>query len=629
MKRTLLLLLLLTVAFSSCKKDDPVIAEYIVTFNTQGGSSIDALKVPEGGKVTKPQDPAKEDFIFSGWYKEAACTTVWDFEKETVTGNVTLYAKWVEVARACTVTFDSKGGSEVAPSTVNKGDKLAKPANPTKENCSFLGWYKDAACTSPWEFASDVVNENITLYAGWSNPGEAVYTVTFDTDGGNEMEPASVKGNEKAIKPADPVKLGFDFEAWYSDPEKQAAYDFETPVTGDMTLYAKWVKAEIALIEFDDAGLAGTGIVWDETTKTLDITEATGSAALSFNVVGIATLKKDVQAKFDTQAKSIGGTTDILAVGETVGNKIGMVMNVPVQAIKVPLDVYVRVYDAGNPDVFEEITITSRPDYNGTGIQPVMMKTTDDKLVFWAPVNAEATKIPESLADASDSSNPKDITESCGKLFQWGRKFGFAATNDASTTDTDKFDGKTDPLGFPKGQGALAEMSKWDGKFIMSSSSAPNTQSNWLLFNEDGSDNPAGSAMEADVWYQKLWNKGTEDVPVKTDSDPCPDGWRVPTFSEWEAIGDKNTAVTKEWDATNKLLSIAGAESGQKLILPAAGSRNYSSGASSNQGSSGYYWSSSVPSGSAGARRVSFNSATLSTSSGNRAFGLSVRCVQE
>jgi len=624
MKRTLLLLLLLTVAFSSCKKDDPVIAEYIVTFNTQGGSSIDALKVPEGGKVTKPQDPAKEDFIFSGWYKEAACTTVWDFEKETVTGNVTLYAKWVEVARACTVTFDSKGGSEVAPSTVNKGDKLAKPANPTKENCSFLGWYKDAACTSPWEFASDVVNENITLYAGWSNPGEAVYTVTFDTDGGNEMEPASVKGNEKAIKPADPVKLGFDFEAWYSDPEKQAAYDFETPVTGDMTLYAKWVKAEIALIEFDDAGLAGTGIVWDETTKTLDITEATGSAALSFNVVGIATLKKDVQAKFDTQAKSIGGTTDILTVGETVGNKIGMVMNVPVQAIKVPLDVYVRVYDAGNPDVFEEITITSRPDYNGTGIQPVMMKTTDDKLVFWAPVNVDATKIPESVPYTANT----DVTESCGKLFQWGRKFGFAATNNSTTTDADKFDGKTDPF-YPKGEGALAEMSKWDGKFITSSSSTPDTEGNWLLFNTDGSDNPADADMVDGEWYQLLWNKGTEDVPVKTDSDPCPEGWRVPTISEWEAIGAGNTAVIKEWDATNKLLSIAGAESGQKLILPAAGIRNHSYGASFNQGNTGVYWSSSVQSGSVGARYVGFNNASLDTNMHNRAAGYPVRCVQE
>ena len=624
MKRTLLLLLLLTVAFSSCKKDDPVIAEYIVTFNTQGGSSIDALKVPEGGKVTKPQDPAKEDFIFSGWYKEAACTTVWDFEKETVTGNVTLYAKWVEVARACTVTFDSKGGSEVAPSTVNKGDKLAKPANPTKENCSFLGWYKDAACTSPWEFASDVVNENITLYAGWSNPGEAVYTVTFDTDGGNEMEPASVKGNEKAIKPADPVKLGFDFEGWYSDPEKQAAYDFETPVTGDMTLYAKWVKAEIALIEFNDAGLAGTGIVWDETTKTLDITEATGSAALPFNVVGIATLKKDVQAKFDTQAKSIGGTTDILTVGETVGNKIGMVMNVPVQAIKVPLDVYVRVYDAGNPDVFEEITITSRPDYNGTGIQPVMMKTTDDKLVFWAPVNVDATKIPESVPYTANT----DVTESCGKLFQWGRKFGFAATNNSTTTDADKFDGKTDPF-YPKGEGALAEMSKWDGKFITSSSSTPDTEGNWLLFNTDGSDNPADADMVDGEWYQLLWNKGTEDVPVKTDSDPCPEGWRVPTISEWEAIGAGNTAVIKEWDATNKLLSIAGAESGQKLILPAAGIRNHSYGASFNQGNTGVYWSSSVQSGSVGARYVGFNNASLDTNMHNRAAGYPVRCVQE
>ncbi|WP_459187012.1 InlB B-repeat-containing protein [Parabacteroides sp. APC149_11_2_Y6] len=631
MRKLISLMLLMMVIVVGCKKDDLVISEYIVTFNTQGGSNIDALKVVEGQKVTKPQDPTKENYIFSGWYKEAACLTVWDFEKETVMSNVTLYAKWVEAAQACVVTFDAQGGSEVAPLTVNKGEKLVKPTDPTKEDCSFLGWYKDAAYTSVWEFSSDVVNEDITLYARWSNPGEAVYTVTFDTDGGNEIEAASVKGNEKAIKPADPVKLGFDFEGWYSDPGKQTVYDFETPVTGDMTLYAKWVKAEIALIEFNDAELAGTGIVWDETTKTLDITEATGSAALSFNVVGIVTLEKDVQAKFDTQAKSIGGTNDILAVGEAVGNKIGMVMNVPEQTIKVPLDVYVRVYDAGNPDVFEEIIITSRPDYNGTGIQPVMMKTTDDKLVFWAPVNVDATQMPTSLADAGDDSNPKDITESCGKLFQWGRKFGFAATNDATKTDTDKFDGKTDPLGFPKGQGALAEMSKWDGKFIMSSSSAPNTQGNWLLFNTDGSDNPAAADMVDGEWYQKLWNKGTEDAPVKTEYDPCPAGWRVPTFSEWHAIGANVSSITKEWDDANKLMSIPGAdaEGKQKLILPVTGRRFDTNGTSNNQGSYGYYWSSSVSSGNVFVRCVLFNSAALTANVYNRAYGLSVRCVQE
>ncbi|WP_459187661.1 InlB B-repeat-containing protein [Parabacteroides sp. APC149_11_2_Y6] len=631
MKRTLLLLLLLTVAFSSCKKDDPVIVEYTVSFESNGGSGLSPVKVPEGGKVTKPGDPIKEGETFLGWYKETAFTTVWDFEKDVVTQNLSLYARWAKPEQQVyTVSFETNGGSEVAPLKVIEGDKLAKPTDPVKTDCSFLGWYIDAALTEAWQFNTYTVKGNLTLYARWSNPGEVVYTVSFDTDGGSEIEAVSVLDKETVLKPANPEKTGFEFKGWYSDPEKVTVYDFESLVTADITLYAKWLKSEVALVDFNVSELAANGIEWDAVTKTLDITNATGSATLYFNVSGVSSVDVKPIHAYDTHAKSIGGVSvldDMVITGATVDGKIGMEVKVPVQDknLRVPLDVYVTISDAGNAGKPEIITITSRPDYNGTGIQPVMMKTTDDKLVFWAPVNAEAKVMPEKVSSDANT----DITESCGQLFQWGRKFGFAATNKASTTDAEKFDGTTDPLGFPKGQGALAEMSKWDGKFIFSSSSTPNTQYNWLLFNEDGSDNPANTDMVDGEWYQKLWNKGTEDAPVKTEYDPCPEGWRVPTLTEWKAIGAGTTLPTESWDGTNKLLSIAGAESGQKLILPAAGNRLSSSGASSGQGSNGYYCSSSVPSGSVYARSVHFGSASLNTGTGTRAGGFSVRCVQE
>ena len=634
MRRLFSLMLLMMVFVVGCKKDDPVITEYIVTFNTQGGSSIDALKVTEGGKATKPQDPTKENYIFSGWYKEAACTTVWNFEKEPVMSNVTLYAKWVAVTQACTVTFDSLGGSEVAPLTVNKGDKLVQPTKPTKENCSFLGWYKDASCTTPWEFSTDVVNENIILYAGWSNPGETVFTVTFDTDGGNEIEPAFVKDNEKVIRPVDPLKLGFDLEAWCSDPERQTVYDFETPVTDDITLYAKWKKAEIAFIDFDAAELASVGIKWDEKTTTLDITTATGSGSLSFNVVGLVNVDKYIQADFDSHAKSIGGKdklNNILIIGETVGNKIGMTINVPEQSIKVPLDIHVFINELGDIESVQSITITSRPDYAGTGIRPVKMRTTDNQVVFWAPINVGATEIPANVSEGiSTPGGTNDITAFCGQLFQWGRKHGFTNTNNSTTTDGETF---SDRSNYPKGQRNFvqvdAEGSTWYGKFIVSSDLSPNTQGNWLLFNESGTDNSFGDAMEDGAWYQKLWNNGSEAFPVKTDYDPCPAGWRLPTLSEWKTIGVGNPSVAKEWDSTKKLLSIPGADSDEKLVLPATGHRIGSSGASSHQGNYGYYWSSSIPSKNADAYCVLFNSATLDMNAYHRASGNSVRCIQE
>ena len=621
MRKLITLMLLMMVIVVGCKKDDPVISEYIVTFNTLGGSTIDALKVVEGQKVTKPQDPTKENYIFSGWYKEAGCTTVWDFDKETVMSNVTLYAKWVEAAQACVVTFDAQGGSEVASLTVNKGEKLVKPTDPTKEDCNFLGWYKDAAYTSAWEFGTDVVNDNITLYARWSNPGEAVYTVTFDTDGGNTMDPASVKANEKLIMPANPQKLGFKFRGWYSDPEKVTVYDFNTPVTGDITLYAKWMKSEIALVNFNASALAGTGITWDAATKILDITDATGSGTLYFDAEGINTVEPKVIALYDKQAKSIGGEgklNDILVVGAPVDNRIIMEVNVPVQSVKVPLDIRVTISDVSNPEDTETITIQSRPDYAGTGFQPIMMATVTGEKVFWAPVNVGATEIPASVATTGG-----DITKSCGNTFQWGRKAAFTTTNEQSVLDRENYKENV----IPTGEDYLSSISQWDGRFIFSRDSDINTQGNWLLF-EKGKDNPSAENMVyLDIWYQKLWNSGTEDDPVKTASDPCPEGWRVPTKSEWEAIGIGNTSVVKEFN--NGILSISGVESGQNLVLPAAGARRGYSGAAYYFGRFGYYWTSSVPLNMIYAYHVQFENENAIVDHYHRAYGRQVRCIQE
>ena len=71
-----------------------------------------------------------------------------------------------------TVTFDSNGGTLVDPaSVINKidGDKITSPADPEKENNTFVGWFKDENCTNEWNFDTDIVTDDITLYATWIN----------------------------------------------------------------------------------------------------------------------------------------------------------------------------------------------------------------------------------------------------------------------------------------------------------------------------------------------------------------------------------------------------------------------------------------------------------------------------
>ncbi len=285
-------------------------------------------------------------------------------------------------------------------------------------------------------------------------------------------------------------------------------------------------------------------------------------------------------------------------------------------------------------DLYRSANTVTYPVSDTKRYTAVQMKGTGST-TYWAPVNVGATEIPTTVPTGSSTAGgTNDLTTTCGLLFQWGRKYGFTNTNNSDVTNDEKFDGKTDPLGFPTGEGALADMSPWDKKFIIAPSSSP-TQYNWLRF-EAGADNPSSSSMVASAWYQKLWNldevaNSTADATKtarKTPSDPCPEGWRVPTMAEWAAIGAGNSSIIKTWDSTTHLMEVP-SEKGPTLILPAAGLRYYVDGLSSSQGSGGYYWSSSVPSGSTYARYVAFAGATLGRNTNGRAGGFSVRCLQE
>ena len=66
-----------------------------------------------------------------------------------------------------TITFDSKGGTDVAPQNQMYGQLLDMLEPPTREGYVFTGWYRDAACDNPWQAQTDTIQEDMTLYAGW------------------------------------------------------------------------------------------------------------------------------------------------------------------------------------------------------------------------------------------------------------------------------------------------------------------------------------------------------------------------------------------------------------------------------------------------------------------------------
>ncbi len=217
------------------------VAVYRVSFDSQGGSAVDIQSVRDGAHAVKPSDPYHLGKGFGGWYKDAACTQAWDFSVDTVTADMTLYAKWVQ---RYTVFFDSQGGSAVAEQTVLEGGLATEPADPTRENYRFLGWYKDADCTVKWKFKTDTVTAETRLYAGWEyRTGRVIFIV----ESGQIVDAptVTVPFGEKVPRPEDPVREGYVFCGWFETEGYFKEFDFDAPLyEGRVSVYAKWVSVD-------------------------------------------------------------------------------------------------------------------------------------------------------------------------------------------------------------------------------------------------------------------------------------------------------------------------------------------------------------------------------------------------
>ncbi|MDR0523381.1 MAG: leucine-rich repeat protein [Candidatus Methanoplasma sp.] len=220
-------------------------ARYTVYFDSQGGSYVPSQAVYPDSRAPEPSAPFRAGYSFAGWYKEASCVNAWDFETDLVRdADVTLYAGWETLGAidepSYTVTFDTRGGSTLPQITgVDYNSRIVAPPSPSRSGYSFDRWYKEASCVNAWSFASDRVTGNVTLYAGWSL---SACTVTFDSKGGSPVPSATgvIPGSAISAPSPPPTREGYGFDGWYSDSECTMAWNFSDPVTGSMTLYAKW-----------------------------------------------------------------------------------------------------------------------------------------------------------------------------------------------------------------------------------------------------------------------------------------------------------------------------------------------------------------------------------------------------
>lgn len=270
--------------------------EYVtVSFDLNGGTGTapDQQVIKDYGKVTKPTDPTRVSYSFDGWYTTDGDEKAFDFENDTVSKNITLTAKWVELADVEVVTF--KSGTDfatVGTKNVNAGSTIdgADITPAAIEGKKFKYWYAEGSETEDYfaKAAADrkaKAGETLTLYAKYVD----VVTVSFDLgyDGAtgtpDDIEEVEV-GTTPSSKPADPTRTGYTFKGWFTAATAGTEFLFEakdtTPAStitvgmvtdGNVTLHAQWTANEYK-VSFNANGGAAV-------TPMADITVTYGEAA--------------------------------------------------------------------------------------------------------------------------------------------------------------------------------------------------------------------------------------------------------------------------------------------------------------------------------------------------------------
>ena len=186
--------------------------KYTIAFDTNGGSEIAPITQDYGTEITAPDNPTRKGYTFKGWDKAIPETMPAE--------NITVKAQW-EINQY-TITFDTNGGSEIAPITQDYGTKITAPDKPTRKGYTFKGWDKAIPETMP--------AENITVKAQWEINQ---YTITFDTNGGSEIAPITQDYGTKITAPDKPTRKGYTFKGW----DKEIP---ETMPAENMTVKAQW-----------------------------------------------------------------------------------------------------------------------------------------------------------------------------------------------------------------------------------------------------------------------------------------------------------------------------------------------------------------------------------------------------
>ena len=230
------------------------INQYTITFDTAGGSAIAPITQDYGTAVTAPEPPAKPGYTFTGWNPALPATMPAE--------NLTVTAQWT--VNQYTITFDTAGGSAIAPITQDYGTAITAPADPTREGYTFTGWDTAIPATMP--------AHNMTITAQWT---VNQYTITYDLDGGTaEGNPDTYTVETDAFTLKNPTRPGYTFTGWSGTGltgEDNLTVTIPKGSTGNRSYTAHW-SLNTYSITYDLNGGTASGNPTSYTVESATIT---------------------------------------------------------------------------------------------------------------------------------------------------------------------------------------------------------------------------------------------------------------------------------------------------------------------------------------------------------------------
>lgn len=226
-----------------------------------------------------------------------------------------LYIKEIKMTYSDSVMYNvsffdgTKEYTEYAKKVEYNG-KLIRPTDPEKEGYVFDAWYKESTFDNKWDFENDIVAADTKLYAKFLPEAEVTkYTVIFKSDENTVINTVTVKEGNSVGEPKNPVKDGYQFDGWYTDVNCTDKYDFNTVVSADLTLYAKWLAKYTVSFDTDGGSTVETQTVVTGDKATIPTSTPTKKG---YNFVGWYT-DNTYTTEFDFENTSITDNTTIYA----------------------------------------------------------------------------------------------------------------------------------------------------------------------------------------------------------------------------------------------------------------------------------------------------------------------------